>query len=405
MNELVQGISAYRVSAEQRTAKIHELVAKQFTHFSYHKSKTGVWAVYASHKSGNMYWQSVASHFKVGENAIFLRLTEDGFYGFVIKDGLLEEEWTASTLLDHQIAQAYLSSQNKEASHKFTIYLCDFEQSDELALSVQFVLPDVGKISYVSLRGDETLRLAKLKLLTPKELRKQKTNPFELAMLAILFACICGGSVWAAISLMKPKDIVSKQEKSVDPYAGLKKTLTETGINIKGRMVQLYFNYKQISEIKGWRATSIDMQGNNTAITMERTWGDYAVLKDQAKSLGYDVLMLGGKYQLVQVVQANAVLDDPSKTPPISGTISYLKDSVAYYWPQKLLVREEAGVTNNAWKQVRVVLSCQGIYTQDLDNLASILNGWPVTFEKATFAVGENGVLNGELVIQILSGA
>lgn len=405
MNELIQGISAYRVAAEQRSSKVHELVSKQFTHFSYHKSKTGVWAVYAAHKPGSMYWQAIASYFKVGENAIFLRLTEDGFYGFVTKDGLLEDEWTESTLVEFQIAQAYLSSQNNQTSHKYLVYVCDFDRADKHELSIQFVLPDTGKITYLSLREDEIPQSSKLKLLTPKELRKQKSNPIQLALLSLLFICVCGGSVWAAFSFMKPKVSVTKQEASVDPYIGFKKTLTETGVNIKGRMVQLYFNYKQISEIKGWRATNIDMQGNNTAITVERTWGDYSVLKDQAKSLGYDVLMLGGKYQLVQVVQANAVMNDPSSVPPISVTISYLKDSVAYYWPQKMLVHEEAGVTNNAWKQARVVLSCQGVYTQDLDNLASLINGWPVTFEKATFTVGENGVLNGELVMQILSGA
>ena len=403
--DLVQGVYSHKTTAATRYKKLQELISQKYSFFAFQKNKSGDWAIYAANKPGGMYWQGLARHLKMQDNAVCLQRTESGFYGFALKNGLLEDEWITSTLVEYQIAQAYLNSQVHKSPVKYDVYLCDFDSNDSDGLVVNFDLPDSLVVNRVTLDDFDFSKFAKLKLISPKELRKKQSNPIEVALLGLIFIVISGFCAWLSWSLIQPKDVVTVEKKQTDPYEGLKKTLTDSGINVKGRMVQLYLNMKQISEIKGWKATTIEMVGNSTSITIERTWGDWSVLKEQAKKLGYDILMLGGKYQLIQEVRVNAVMENARTVPKISGTISYLKDGIAYYWPQKIAIREEAGITNNAWKQTKAILTCQGVHPGDMDNMASLINGWPITFEKATFIVADDGSLNGEVVLQVLGGA
>jgi hypothetical protein len=125
--KLIQGVEAHRAkTAKQKDIKLREL-SRSYTHFVVHKNKGGSWGVYACSEPGLLMWHGIYSHLKMPNDAIYLQRTEFGFYGFAIRDGLLENEWVNSEVIDFQTAQSYINSQAHEASQRFAIYLCGFD--------------------------------------------------------------------------------------------------------------------------------------------------------------------------------------------------------------------------------------------------------------------------------------
>jgi hypothetical protein len=232
-----------------------------------------------------------------------------------------------------------------------------------------------------------------------RDIRKQSNTVGEIAVMTAMVIFVIGGC-WGVYEYTK-EDEVETQKVAANPYEGLVKTLTETGINVKARMVQLYLNLEAVEKLNGWNATAIEMEGNNTVIALERNYGSWATLREQAKDLKFSLSMLGGDYQLSQKVPVNMVMAEATSV-PINGTIAYLRDAMAHYWPEQMELQEKARVTNSKWKQVTVEIRCQGVYREDLDSLGSLVNGWPASFDSLKLALTPSGVLNGVITLQIV---
>lgn len=407
----VTGIKAIPLTIDSRALRVkhvHENRGRGFTHFAFVKGKrNSAWksVLYCAPGSGVMLWDAVANYFKLPSNCVFIQMHSEGFYGFVLKGGRLVEEWCSSTTLEYQLAQNYLLSQANSAAERYAVVLADFKDPNECDdIAVEFSIPEVVKPRHVTLGNKDLTRYAKIRLQTDTEATKRKQNDIVLAGIIVAILSPVCAAVYTIYGFMHPPVAAKKVEKSQDQYLGLKKTLTTSGINIKARMVQVYFNMKQMEEIKGWKAVSIEIQGTQTVITLERTWGSSASLKETAKGMGYELTMLGGRYQLAQIMPANAVMHEPLLT-STTGTIAYLKDGIAYFWSQKMAAKEDAPITNNAWKQVPVTIQCRNMYAADLDSFGSLMNGWPVTFDRASFTIDDRGRLNGQMTIQVLGGA
>lgn len=407
----VTGIKAIPLLIDSRAVRVkqvHEHRGRGLTHFAFVKGKRNAeWksVLYCAPGNGVMLWDAVTNYLKLPSDCVFIQMRSDGFYGFVLKGGRLVEEWCSSTTLEYQLAQNYLLSQAHSAANRYAVVLADFKDASDFSdIAVEFTIPAEVTPRHVTLGNKDLTRYAKIRLQTDTEATKRKQNNIVLAGIIVAIMSPVCAAIYTIYGFMHPPVAAKKVEKSLDPYIGLKKTLTSSGINIKARMVQLFLNLKQMEEIKGWKATSIEIQGTQTVITLERTWGSSASLKETAKGMGYELTMLGGRYQFAQVMPANAVMHEPLLV-STTGTIAYLKDGIAYFWAQKMAAKEDAPITNNAWKQVPVTIQCRNLYAADLDSLGSLMNGWPVTFDRASFTIDDKGQLNGQMTIQVLGGA
>jgi len=397
--KLIQGVLAFKAkTAKVKDAKLREL-SKTFSHFAVQKSRTGAWGIYAINEPGVLIWQGIYASLKMPSDALFLQRTEFGFYGFVVKDGLLEEEWVNSSLIDVQTAQAYVTSQGQAAAHRYAIYMCGFVE-DADAIAVSFDIPDGVTVKNISLNQKAIERSAKLQAKLLRDIRQQSSSIVENIVMGLMAATVIGGGLWF-YHHTENSDEEKAKKVAANPYEGLIKTLTQSGVNVKARLVQLYLNMENIRKLNGWKATAIVMESNRTIILLERDFGSWATLRDQAKKMGFQLTMLGGKYQLLQQVPVNVVMGEATNV-PITGTVAYIKDALAYYWPEQMELQEKTRVTNSNWLQVAVEIRCQNIYPADLDSLGSLINGWPASFDKLKLTIAPNGSLSGTVTMQII---
>lgn len=404
MKHLATGVHVFTADTNRvRDVRLREL-SSQYTHFSIQKKEGGGWVIYAAKEGGGMRWQGIKNSLPLPDNSMFLQITEEGIYGFVLQGGRLIEEWATSSTMEFQSITQYLFSlkvQAEDGKPDTALYLANFNSEALDLLPVELEITDAMQPKHVQLDEKRILRTAKLQLRTPLEVKRRGSR---LRDTAVFVGCICllaAAGSWYWTEFVRQPEVKKVEKKKVDPYAGLRATLTSSGINVKARLVQFYLNMKELRGLNGWRVKDILLQGNTTLYGLERSWGDWDTLKAQVQNKDYLITTLKGQYQLSQRVRTNVVMAEPVgiKT---TDVIRYLNDGVAYYWPKKMQITEKTNVTNDAWNQVSITVSLRDVYPADLDNMASLINGWPVTFDQLRATVDEAGALNGEMTLQIV---
>lgn len=405
MNQLAQGVHVFTAETHRlRDMRLRELNG-QYSHFAVQKREDGGWVIYAAKTGGGMRWQGIQNSLNLPANSMFLQITDEGIYGFILQSGRLVEEWASSSTLEFQSITQYLLSLNLSAEAgqaAMALYLVNFNSEAVDMLPVELEITDAMQPKHIILDEKKIQRGAKLQLRTVAENKRRRSRLRDTAVMCVgLGVLLAGGYGYWVAFIQKPEVKAVAAKKAEDPYAGLRSTLTTTGVNVKARMVQFYLNMRELRKLNGWRVKEILLQGDTTLYGLERSWGDWDTLKTQVQNKDYLITSLKGEYQLSQRVRTNSVMADPVGV-KTADTIRYINDGVAYYWPEKMTVSEKTQVTNDAWNQVSLSVSLRDVYPADLDNMASLLNGWPITFDKLRATVDDSGAINGELTLQVI---
>lgn len=406
MKELTRGIDVYSASSlKERDRRLREFTG-QYSHFAVQKNGRNAWIIYAARQGGYMRWQGIKQSLGLADNSIFLELTVDGLYGFVLHNGVLQEEWARSSTVEFQTIGHYLSAMQMQAEEEGepgqTLYLANFEPALLDLLPVQLEITEAMRPVTVTLNQKRIEKLAKLRLMTIAEIKKNRSRLSDSLVIAGAVIAMSGAAYWVLSSNDTPPTEVKKPVKRQEsPYLGLQRTLTASGVNVKARMVQLYLNLHDLKGLNGWDITEVVLEPDSNSYGLERTWGTWESLKSQVQPKDFFITSFSGKYMISQHVRTNAVMAEAVgiKT---SDCIRYINDGIAYFWQDKMAIRETTPTSNNAWVEVPLDITFKDAYPADLDNLGSLINGWPVTFTGLKATVNQDGALSGVLSLKVV---
>lgn len=202
------------------------------------------------------------------------------------------------------------------------------------------------------------------------------------------------------------KPPIIERTQIVDPYAPMVRVLTETGINVKIKIVQLYEDLNRIKALQHWALASLNGDVSTNVIRLKSI--DNRALTEQVKQFArqyqYTFTQDTEGIILIRKVGHIPLMKTPYRM-NINGQQRYLEHALMHFFSDSLLNIENAKtVSNGLWNETKLILSFSRMNIDDLDTIGTIINGHPASFESIEIIplTTDSRYLEGKMVINLI---
>lgn len=200
-----------------------------------------------------------------------------------------------------------------------------------------------------------------------------------------------------ALVALKEQDRVEKKAV-VDEFKAFRESLINRGA-AKAMAVQLYRDIAFTQMVPGWKAEGIIVKGESVSIEFVKDGAaSFNDIIDMATKTGRTVASLGQEKIVISSQHTPVPTLSEAIVLPLEDLQAYLLRPFDEWAPApETLISFGKETERNGYNEIPLDITVDRYYGDDIDTLGTLLNGLPITFERANFRLNESGELSGKV--------
>lgn len=185
--------------------------------------------------------------------------------------------------------------------------------------------------------------------------------------------------------------------KVVDEWKNYRSLLTQSGVNVRVRMLAIYNDIEVVNKINGFSVTKVVADETITKLTLQRAGGDLQALRQFAEVNNYFFEKKSDEYVLSSVSKKVPIMDEAYRI-PISSEESFHSEFIEDLYSDQVKVTFERPVSQGQWIEKTVRHEFEAFTKFDLDTLSIMMNPHPFSFKTLILEKRNDGFYKGTLL-------
>lgn len=251
-------------------------------------------------------------------------------------------------------------------------------------------LPDTVELSVESVSAEQLIE-QNLRLQEKPKLPTLISHVIAGTVLLILIAVIIG------LIALKEQDRVEKKAV-VDEFKSFRESLLNRG-SAKAMAVQLYRDIAFTQMVPGWKAVNINVEGESVSIDFKKDGAaNFNDMLDMAAKTGRTVASLGQDKVTITSEHIPVPTLSEAIVLPLEELQAYLLLPFDEWAPApETQIAFGTVAEKNGYNEIPLDITVETYFGDDIDTLGTLLNGLPISFERASFRLSDSGELSGKV--------